>query len=180
LFSINIFTFQVLSPYLISPNPGNLLSHPPFPCSYEGITLVTHPFLPSCLQFPYTGSSMEPSWNQGPLLPLMPDKNILCYICSWSYRSLHMYSLVSGLVPVSSEWTGWLILLFALWACKTLQLLQSFLYNSYIRDSTLSTMVVFEHPTLCLQASSRASQETSISGSFQKAFLSIYNSVRFW
>jgi hypothetical protein len=27
----------------------------------------------------------------------MPDKAILCYICSWS----HVYSLVSGLVPGS-------------------------------------------------------------------------------
>jgi hypothetical protein len=37
---------------------------------------------------------IEPSQDQGPLLPPMPDKAILCYICSWS----HVYSLVVGIV----------------------------------------------------------------------------------
>jgi hypothetical protein len=32
--------------------------------------------------------------DQGLLLSLMPDKAILCYICSWSCGSLHVYSLV--------------------------------------------------------------------------------------
>jgi hypothetical protein len=32
----------------------------------------------------------------------MPDKAILCYICSWSYGPSHVYTLVSGLVPGSS------------------------------------------------------------------------------
>jgi hypothetical protein len=31
----------------------------------------------------------------------MPDKSCLCYICSWSHRSLHVYSVVGGLVPGS-------------------------------------------------------------------------------
>jgi hypothetical protein len=61
----------------------------------------------------------------GPLLPLMPDKAILCYICSWGH-ALHVYSLVGGLVPGSSEVSGWLRLLFFLWDCKPLQFLQSF------------------------------------------------------
>jgi hypothetical protein len=34
--------------------------------------------------------SIEPSQDQGPLLPLMTDKAILCYICGWSHRSLHV------------------------------------------------------------------------------------------
>jgi len=38
-----------------------------------------------------------------PPLPLMSDKAILCYICSSSHGSLHVYSLVGGLVPGSSE-----------------------------------------------------------------------------
>jgi hypothetical protein len=58
----------------------------------------------------------------------MSNKAILCYICNWSHGSLHGYSLVSGLVPGSSEGTGWFILLFFLWGCKLLQLLWSFLY----------------------------------------------------
>jgi hypothetical protein len=33
---------------------------------------------------------------------LLPDKAILCYICSCSHGSLHVYSLVGGLVSGSS------------------------------------------------------------------------------
>jgi hypothetical protein len=32
----------------------------------------------------------------------MPDKAILCCICSWSHGSLHVYPLVGGLVPGNS------------------------------------------------------------------------------
>jgi hypothetical protein len=67
------------------------------------------------------------SQDQGLLFPLMPDKAILCYICGWSHESLHVYSLVGGLVPGRSRVSGWLILLFFLWGCKLLQLLHSFL-----------------------------------------------------
>jgi hypothetical protein len=54
--------------------------------------------------------------DQRPLLPMMPDKAILCYICTWS----HVYS-VGGLVPGSSGGSGWLILLFFLWCYKPFQ-----------------------------------------------------------
>ena len=36
----------------------------------------------------------------------MPDKAILCYIFSWSHGSLHVYSLVGGLVLGSSGGGG--------------------------------------------------------------------------
>jgi hypothetical protein len=49
---------------------------------------------------------IEPSQDQKPLLPLMNDWAILCYICSWSHESYHVYSLVSGLVPGSTWGTG--------------------------------------------------------------------------
>ena len=41
----------------------------------------------------------------------MFNKGILCYILRWSHVSLHVYSLVGGLVPGSSWWGGgsWLI-----------------------------------------------------------------------
>jgi hypothetical protein len=70
--------------------------------------------------------SISPPQDQRPFLPLMLDKAIVCYTCSWSNRSLHVYSLVGGLVCWSFWETGWLILLFFLWGCKPLQLLQSF------------------------------------------------------
>jgi hypothetical protein len=90
------------------------LTHPP----------PTHPFPPHRTNILlYWG--IKPPQDQGPPLPLMRDKAILCCICSWSHGSLHVYSLVGGLVPGSSEGSAWLTLLFFLWDCK---LLQSFLY----------------------------------------------------
>jgi hypothetical protein len=59
-------------------------------------------------------SSTKPLQDQGPLLPWMTDKAILCYICGWSHGSLHVFSLVGGLVSGSSGGTGWFILLFLL------------------------------------------------------------------
>jgi hypothetical protein len=58
----------------------------------------------------------------------MPYKAILCYICGCSHEFLHVYTLVGGLVPGSSGWSGWFILLFFLRGCKSLKLLGSFLY----------------------------------------------------
>jgi len=89
-----------------------------------------HPLSPSCLPtlaFPQHWRK-EPSKDQGPLLPLMSNKAILCYICCWSHRSLHLYSLVGGLVPGSSRASGLLILLFLTMGCKPHQHLQFFLY----------------------------------------------------
>jgi hypothetical protein len=70
---------------------------------------------------------IKPSQDQVPLLPLKINKAILCYICSWSHGSLHVYSLVGGLVPGSSGGLGWFILLFLLCGCKPHQQLGSFL-----------------------------------------------------
>jgi hypothetical protein len=84
---------------------------------------------------------IEPSQDQGPLLPLMSDKAILCYICSWSHLSLHVYSLVGGLVPGNSGGSGWLILLFFLWGCKALCNL--FLSLSHSSPLALSFLFVY-------------------------------------
>jgi hypothetical protein len=58
---------------------------------------------------------------------LMPNKAILCYICFWSYGSLHVHPLVGGLVPESYGGASWFISLFLLWGCTPLQLIWSFL-----------------------------------------------------
>jgi hypothetical protein len=55
----------------------------------------------------------------------MPDKAILCYICIWTHGSLPVHSLVSGLDPGSTGWSGQLMLFF-LWGCNLPQLLHSF------------------------------------------------------
>ena len=88
----------MLSPFPVSLPTRNTLSHPPSPCFYEGVPLLP----PPCPPFPYTGTSIEPSQDQRPLLPLIPDKAILCYICIWS----HVYSFVDGLVPGNSGCVG--------------------------------------------------------------------------
>lgn len=66
-------------PYPIAPPSAymRVLTHPP-----------THFCLPA-LAFPYTGVSNTP-WAQGLLLPLISNKTILCHICDWSHRSLHV------------------------------------------------------------------------------------------
>ena len=57
----------------------NLLSHSPSPCFYEGAPPSTYPLPGIPLHW-----GIEPSQAQWSLLPLMSDKVILCYICSWS------------------------------------------------------------------------------------------------
>ena len=63
------------------------LSHSPSPCFYEGAPPSNHPLPP-----PYPGIllhwSIKPSQDQEPLLSLMPDKAILCYIYGWTHGSL--------------------------------------------------------------------------------------------
>jgi hypothetical protein len=54
--------------------------------------------------------SIETPQDQGPLFPLMPEKAILCYICSWRHGLLHVYSLIGVSVPGNSGVSGWLII----------------------------------------------------------------------
>jgi hypothetical protein len=99
------------------------LSYPLASCFYEGDPLPSnHPVLPPWPGIPLHWG-IKSSQDQGPLLLLLiPDNAILCYICGWSHGSLHVYSLVGGLVPGSSGGSVWLILLFFLWGCQPLQL----------------------------------------------------------
>ena len=89
-----------------SKNP-NLI--PLSSCFYEGVPLLLphHPRIPLLWK-------TKTSPNQRPPLSLMPDRVILCYICSWSHELLHVYSVVGGLLLRSSGGSGWLILLFFL------------------------------------------------------------------
>jgi hypothetical protein len=68
---------------------------------------------------------IKPSEDQGPLLLLMPDMVIFSYMLCRTHGSLHVYSLVGGLVPESSVDSISLILLFYLWGCKPFQMLQT-------------------------------------------------------
>ena len=101
------FLFDILFIYISNVIPfhcfpsANPLSHLPFPCFYEGAPQPTH-----LLQLPGLGIPLhwgiKHSLDQGSLLPLTPNKAILCYICGCSHGSLHVYSLVGCLDPGSS------------------------------------------------------------------------------
>jgi hypothetical protein len=86
-----LFIYISIVIHLPSWFPLHKLPRPPTsPC------FPTHPPSPSSLP------CIHLLWvNQGPLLPLIPDKTILCYLSSWSH-GLRVYSLVGGLVPGSS------------------------------------------------------------------------------
>jgi hypothetical protein len=88
-----LFTLHILSPFLFFP-PQTPLPNLPLPASMK----VFPPHQPSISLH----LGIEPPQDQGSPLPLMPNKAILCYICSWGHGSLHVYSLVGGLVPGSS------------------------------------------------------------------------------
>jgi hypothetical protein len=76
-------------------------------------SLATHPLL-----LPSPGISLhwniESSQDQGPLLPLMSDNAILCYICSWSHVSLHVYVLFGWWFSPWEIWRVWLVDIFIL------------------------------------------------------------------
>lgn len=157
------------------------LQNPPILCSLPLLLWgfsSTHPmasFRLSTLALPY---SRTLSLHRTKGLPLQANKAILCYMCSWSHGSLHVYSWVGSLVPGSSVVSGWLILLFFLWGSKTLLLLHSF--NLSTGDPILRPRVGSKHPPLYLSGSGRASQETTISGSCQHALLGILSSIWVW
>ena len=98
-FLFKFFFYLHFKYYILSLFP--LLILPLSYCFYEGGPPQPHP-----LQPPHPGIPLhwdiKPSQDQGPLLLLMPNKSILCYICHWSHGSLHVYSLVGSLVPWSS------------------------------------------------------------------------------
>jgi hypothetical protein len=169
----------MLSPFPVpSWNP-----HPiPITCFCEG---VTHRPTPT---FPLLNSPIPGHWAfTGPRAspPLMSNKAILYYICSWSEGSLHD-PLVGGLVLGSSVGREGLIGWYYCSSYGVANPLSSFslFSNSCIRDPIgdpmLSPMVGWKIPSLYLSGSGRRSQVTAISGSCQHVLLSIHNSVWVW
>jgi hypothetical protein len=72
----------MFSPFLASPLKA---SYPTPPASMK-----VRPHAPTHSHLP---TLKLPSQEQEPLLPLMPDKAILCYIYSWIHGSLQVYPL---------------------------------------------------------------------------------------
>jgi hypothetical protein len=170
---LDIFFIYILNviPFSQFTHPETSYPHPLSPCFYEGVHAPNHPLLPpaSHPRIPLHWG-IEPSQDQGPLLPFMPNKAILCYIFGWSHGSLHVYSLIDDLVLGSSGGSGWLILFFPLWGCKPFSPLSPF-SNSSTGDPVLSPMVGYKHlPQVLAEI-----QETAISGSYQQALLGIHS-----
>jgi hypothetical protein len=124
---LNIF-FIYISHFIPFPgSPWKLPIPSSLPCFYEGVPPLTCLLPPSHHSIPLHWG-IKPSNDQGPLLSSVPHKGILCYICGWSCGSLYVYS--DWWFSPWELWgkvSGWLILLFFLWGCKPLQLLQFFL-----------------------------------------------------
>jgi len=74
----------------------NPLSHPPPPSSVRVFLYpTTQPFPPPSTDIPLHWG-VQPWQDQGLLLPLVPNKAILCCICSWNHGSVYVYSLGGG------------------------------------------------------------------------------------
>jgi hypothetical protein len=102
-FFLDFFIYiSYVIPFLSPPPPLNPLSHLPSPASMRVYPHPhTHLFPPPDPQI-HLHWGIEPSQDQQPLLPLMPNKAILCYMSNWSHRFLHVCSLNGVLDPVSS------------------------------------------------------------------------------
>ena len=110
----------MLYPFPVSP-PETPYSILPPPASIR--VLFLHSSFCSLIHLHW---GIDPSQDQGPFLPLMSNKSIHCYICSWGQGSIHMYSLVGSLVPGSSGVSGWLIFFFYLWVTNPFSSFSSF------------------------------------------------------
>jgi hypothetical protein len=96
-----LITFQMLSLFLVSPSQTPYHTSLP-PAFMRVLHLTTHPLLTHCPSIALCWI-IEPPQDQRPL-PLMPDKAILCYICSWSHGSTP-----APLLPPPAMCTLWLV-----------------------------------------------------------------------
>jgi hypothetical protein len=79
-FFIGYFIYLHFKCYPLSQFPSQKIHIPPTSSYfYENVPLLTHPLSPPQPHIPLHWG-IEPSQDQGPLLPLMPNKAVLCYI----------------------------------------------------------------------------------------------------
>jgi hypothetical protein len=163
-----------LPSYPSTKTPFHIL--PPPLCLYEGILPPTHPLLPQHSSIPLCWS-IKPSRDQGPSLPLLSGKAILCYICIWSQGSLPVHSLVGVLVSGRTGWSGQSTL-FSQWVAIPVYS-SSPSASSSSRFSELSLTVGSMHPHLHWSVPRQTSQGTATPDSRPQVPLDHGNSVRF-
>ena len=164
-----------ISHFLVSPQKFPLPFHPPS----ASMSMFPHPPTPMSLLWYLPTLGHQTSHDQGPLLSLMFDKDILCYVFSWSHGSP---SLFAGFVPECSGVGGGLLGSYYCSSCKVTNPFSSFSpsSNSSTVDPIISLIVGCEHEPLFLPTSGRAPKDTAILGSFQQSFVGIHNSDRVW
>jgi hypothetical protein len=121
---VPLFFFEFFIGYFIYLHskcylPSQFPLRNPLTLSPASMTVLPHLPTLSCLSiltFPYPGRLHRTKGS--------PPRNPLLYI-QLEPLVLPVYSLVGGLVPGSFGESGWLVLLFFLWSCRLLQLLQS-------------------------------------------------------
>ena len=151
--------------------------HLPFSTSlrlYEG-TYSTTPV--SLLEHP-TILGQQTSQDQGHPLPLISDKSMLCYICIWSHGSLHVYSLVGGLVSVSSGRSNYLQFFFQ-WCCNPFCFFSPFPSTS-IGVCRLSLEIGCQCMHMYRSSTGRISWGRTILGSCQQVLHGISSNVLVW
>jgi hypothetical protein len=92
IFFIYISNVIPFTSFLPTPPPEMLY---PIPPPLASMRVFPHPSTHSC---PHPGIPLhwviKSSQDQGLLLPLIPNKATLCYICGWSHGSFHVYYFV--------------------------------------------------------------------------------------
>lgn len=122
------YIFSLLEFYVFNVVPflsflsRNMQPHPPplLPASMR--CSLTHPQTPShllALTFSYIGA-LSLNRDLGPILPFMPNKATLSYLCDYSHRYMSVYSCNGGFVSLSfGGGCVWLVDIVALMRLKT-------------------------------------------------------------
>jgi hypothetical protein len=95
IFLLNFIGYFICLHFKCYPLSWLPLQKPPIPTSLPLLLWWCSPtHLPTPVSPPWHSSTLGHQAFPGPipLLPLMSDKAILCYICCWSHGSLHVHS----------------------------------------------------------------------------------------
>ena len=169
-----IYLHSKLSPFQVSPLKIPYTITLP-PCLYKGALPPSHS-LPSFLPGIYLHWGIKHTQAQGPLLPVMSNKAILCHICGQSHGSL--FGWWSRPCELGGG-GGWPVdNVASSLGLQTCSIPSVFSQTRPSGTPVFSPMVGCQHQPLYLSSSGRVSQESVISSYPQQALSGIHNSVR--